>query len=293
MAKALPPLTWFRAFEATARLRSFTRAADELGFTQSAISQHVRALEDRLGSQLFVRGPRSLQLTQAGRLLVPDVTAALAQLGRATQRFVPIQGKDRLTIATSASIAQWILAPQLCAFQKAHPNIAVQIATTNWPDDFTTTKADIEIRFGMADVVGHNATLLTPSTLHAVVAPALVAAMPTGGTLPDMAHVPLIQPVGLSQDWAALGASASPSLALEPAFYVDTHGLGVDLAVAGAGVALAHAQITRQPIALGQLVVLPIAPIVADEGYYLAAQPTYLPEAQAAFIAWFRQIAPQ
>ncbi|WP_319799781.1 LysR family transcriptional regulator [Roseobacter weihaiensis] len=83
MKKPLPPVTWFRAFDATARHLSFTLAAQELGFTQSAISQNVRALEQKLGTPLFVRGHRALSLTQAGRLLVPDVAAAIAQLEQA------------------------------------------------------------------------------------------------------------------------------------------------------------------------------------------------------------------
>ncbi|MEM6498530.1 MAG: LysR family transcriptional regulator, partial [Pseudomonadota bacterium] len=67
MSRSLPPLTWFRAFEAAARYLNFTTAADELGLTQSAVSQHVRALEERFGTQLFERKPRGLALTDDGR----------------------------------------------------------------------------------------------------------------------------------------------------------------------------------------------------------------------------------
>ncbi len=126
MPKSLPPLTWFRAFDAAARNLSFTAAADELGFTQSAISQHVRALEDRLGTQLFIRGHRALQLTDAGRMLVPDVAAAMARLTHATERFLPTISRQKLTIATSASIASWVLAPRLAQFHAAFPK-------AHWP----------------------------------------------------------------------------------------------------------------------------------------------------------------
>ena len=113
MKKPLPPITWFRAFDATARHLSFTLAAQELGFTQSAISQNVRALEDKLGTPLFIRGPRRLSLTEAGRLLVPDVAAAMAQLEDATARFLPVSDRERLSVAVSTSIAQWVIAPGL------------------------------------------------------------------------------------------------------------------------------------------------------------------------------------
>ena len=70
MTRTLPPLTWFRAFESAARHLSFTAAAGELSLTQSAISQHVRALEQRLGDRLFVRKARGVALTDAGRRLL-------------------------------------------------------------------------------------------------------------------------------------------------------------------------------------------------------------------------------
>ena len=172
MPKSLTPLTWFRAFDAAARHLSFTAAADELGFTQSAISQHVRALEQRLGAPLFIRGKRALILTEAGRGLVPDVAAAMAQLARATERFVPSPEVPKLPIATSASVSQWVMAPGLRHFLAAHPGSALQLVSTIWPDDFSATRADIDIRFGADAVVGRNATLIEPSQLCAVVAKA-------------------------------------------------------------------------------------------------------------------------
>ena len=290
MAKALPPLTWFRAFEAAARHLSFTQAAAELRVTQSAISQHVRALETRLGSPLFVRANRALQLTDAGRLLLPDVTAALGQLDHATMRFQPRISKPRLTVAVSASIAQWVIVPALADFQQKHPEIVVQLVTTVWPDDFTATSADVEIRFGASSVVGLDAQLLEPSYLHAVAAPELLARLGDGDLLASMAQVPLIQPIGISQSWAAMGKAAADPLALEPSVLVDTHGLAVDLAVAGAGVALTHVQITKAALQRGALVALPFGEVRADEGYYIAERPSEYPVERDLFITWFRSI---
>lgn len=293
MAKSLPPLTWFRAFEAAARHLSFTMAAEELGFTQSAISQHVRSLEDRLGSQLFVRGNRSLHLTEAGRLLVPDVAAAIAQLQNATHRFIPATGKPKLTIATSASVAHWVIAPHLAGFHARHPDIAVQLVTTVWPDDFSTTTADIEIRFGSREVVGRQADLLEPSFVHLVAAPDVAARLPEICRLQDLAEFPLIQPVGLSTSWAILGRQGKPPVTLEAASYVDTHGLAVELAIAGAGIAMAHCQITRGPLGQGRLVALDFDAIPAREGYYFGLQSTSHPKEQAAFANWFRDLVAQ
>ncbi|WP_420011886.1 LysR family transcriptional regulator [Tateyamaria sp.] len=282
MPKSLPPLTWFRAFDAAARHLSFTAAADELGFTQSAISQHVRALEQRLGAPLFIRGKRALILTEAGRGLVPDVAAAMAQLAQATERFVPTQEVPKLTIATSASVSQWVLAPGLRHFHAAHPGVALQLVSTIWPDDFSATRADIDIRFGAQAVVGRNAQLLEPSELCAVVA----EGQPIDW---DRAvHLPMIQPVGLSTGWQDIGRAMGRRNWPAPLIEVDTHGLAVDLALQGAGVALTHSLIAQRALQDGRLVALDIPQTRAIEGYYLAQNATNLPIAQQAFVDWFR-----
>ncbi|MGA9410120.1 MAG: LysR family transcriptional regulator [Roseobacter sp.] len=292
MKKPLPPITWFRAFDATARHLSFTLAAQELGFTQSAISQNVRALEDKLGKPLFVRGHRTLSLTQAGRLLVPDVAAAMAQLEQATERFLPETARPKLAIATSVSIAQWVITPRLATFIADHPTIALQISTTIWPDDFASTNADIEIRFGRREVVGAEATLMQPSHLHAVATPEFAKRLGPTLDADALSNVALIQPVGITSGWTALAKKAQLAKSLEPSIFVDTHGLAADLAVSGAGIALSHCQVTRSAISRGLLVALPLPVIPAEEGYYQAVKPSAHPALQKAFIDWLTKPHP-
>jgi LysR family glycine cleavage system transcriptional activator len=277
MQKSLPPLTWFRAFDAAARPLSFTQAANELGLTQSAISQHVRSLEDHLATPLFIRSHRSLQLTDAARLLVPDVAASLARLAQATERFVPQTDRPRLTLATSVSVAQHLIAPHLSTFQNQHPDVAIQIVTAIWPDDFASTNADIEIRFGTADVVGQGAELLHPSMLHAVATPEICAS--SAQTLQDQT---LIQPLGLSTSWSAFANLPDR----EADIFVDTHGLAVDLALGGAGIALTHSLITGPALKAGHLATLPLPAVPAEEGYYLHQKTATHQSLQTAFIDW-------
>ncbi|MDO7559819.1 MAG: LysR family transcriptional regulator, partial [Paracoccaceae bacterium] len=116
MRRTPPPLNWFRVFEASARHLKFTHAAVELGMTQSAVSQQIRAFEARLGVQLFVRKPRGLALSDAGRKLVPKIEAALNDLDAAGRMFDPKPKEGLVTIACSVSIAQWIIAPHLAQF---------------------------------------------------------------------------------------------------------------------------------------------------------------------------------
>ena len=116
----MPPLTWFRAFDAAARHLNFTAAAEELGLTQSAISQHVRSLELRFGTILFERKPRGLALTDEGRRMVPDVSKALNTLADLSRDFDQRPEGPSLTIASSVSVAQWYLAQGIAGFSITH-----------------------------------------------------------------------------------------------------------------------------------------------------------------------------
>ena len=105
MAQALPPLNWLRAFESAARHLNFTTAAREINLTQSAVSQHIRSLEMRLGAILFVRKARGLAITDSGRQLLASVAPALADLTKATAMFMPQRTENSLKVACSWSFS--------------------------------------------------------------------------------------------------------------------------------------------------------------------------------------------
>src|SRR5690606_21565765 len=121
---ALPPLTSIRAFEAVARHLSFTRAADELGMTQAAVSYQIKLLEERLGTVLFIRKPRQISLSEGGQKLSPQVRQAFDIMREA---FVDTRGEldGLLTITTVPTFASQWLAQNLGLFQIDHPEIAV------------------------------------------------------------------------------------------------------------------------------------------------------------------------
>lgn len=259
MKKSLPPLTWFRAFEAAARHLSFTAAGDEIGLTQSAVSQQVKALETRLRVALFTRHARGLSLTDDGRRLLPQVGAALGVLSAATDTFDAGPTETLLTVASSVSVAQWIIAPALANFTERHPNIRIRFLSAIWPDDFSSARADVEIRFGSEKQVGKNAELLTPSRLVAVKAPDL------DGALRDL---PLIEAVGTSSGWSDW--SARVGTVPEPHIYADSYGMALHFAAQGNGVALVSELLVRHAIETGQIVRAHPAAIPANEGYYLS-----------------------
>lgn len=275
MSKSLPPLTWFRSFEAAARTLSFTAAAEEIGLTQSAVSQQVKSLEMRLGVDLFVRRTRGLALTDAGRKLLPEVGSALEMLSGAAARFDIGAAGDLLTVATSVSIAQWVIAPNLAAFKTQNPEIRLRILSAIWPDDFHASRADVQIRFGSEKQVGAGSQRLLPDHLIAVKSPNLET---------DFGSCPLIETVGTSNGWATWGEANGP--VQEPTVFADTYGMALQLAVHGNGVALVSELVAKHAITSGLVVQAHPGQIESKEGYFLSINEE-LPAA-GVFRDWLR-----
>ncbi len=278
MSRALPPLHWFRSFEAAARHLNVTAAAQELGLTQSAVSQHIRALEVRLGVQLFARKARGLSITDDGRKLLPQVGEALASLHAATAAFETGPSEQLLSIATSVSVAQWLLVPNIDRFLSQHSGLRIRLLSTIWPDEFKASIADVEIRFGAEKQVGDGATRLGPDRLVAV------AKTPLDGPLEQQI---LIETVGTSSGWPAWSARAAVPHELAPSIYVDSYGLALDLARNGKGVALTSSLLARAAIRSGEVTQVHPAALESPEGYFLAAGKA--PHAQA-FAQWLQEL---
>ncbi|WP_305986100.1 LysR family transcriptional regulator [Roseibium sp. MMSF_3544] len=274
MAISLPPLNWFRAFEAAARNLSFTAAAEEIGMTQSAVSQQVKSLELRLGVPLFERKARGLALTDHARRLLPQVDTALATLTTATDAFVTDQEKELLTVSASVSVIQWVIAPLLPDFTDDHSDISLRLISAVWPDEFTRIAADVEIRFGSQKQAGEEARLLGSDRLIALKAPGLQ------GRIEDL---PLIEAVGISDGWKswarATGAATKP-----PALFVDSYGPALQLAVHGNGVCLVHELLAAHPRQQGLIELAHDVPVPAHESYYLSVKSDT--KAARAFSDW-------
>jgi len=268
MSRALPPLTWFRAFEASARHLSFTAAAEELHLTQSAISQQVKSLEIRFGVRLFQRLPRGLALTDEARRLLPEVVAALGLLADIAGEYELRDSERLLTVAASVSFIEWIIAPALPRLQADHPGLELRLISTVWPDDFRAAHADVEIRFGSAALVGKGAERLQPDELLLVASPAL-AVDPA-----RLAEYPLIETVGTADDWALWSKATGAGKRLRPSLFVDYHGAALDLAVAGAGIALTSSLLAAPCLADGSLARIGGDSIPARDGYFLATGST-------------------
>jgi LysR family glycine cleavage system transcriptional activator len=270
MAQALPPLNWLRAFESAARHLNFTTAAREINLTQSAVSQHIRSLEMRLGAILFVRKARGLAITDSGRQLLASVAPALADLTKATAMFMPQRTENSLKVACSWSFSLAWLSSRLGLFLSSFPGVRVQIVSTLWPDDNKLVGADIEIRYGSKELAGEGAELLFSDEVIPVCAP---HKLPDHSTIESMYQGGLIHTVGSSDTWY----SWSESLGLKPpeaiSCSVDSYSIALELARNGVGVALVSRVIVKDSLRSGTLVVPVNLAAPAIDNHYLAVNP--------------------
>lgn len=267
MAQTLPPLNWLRAFESAARHLNFTVTARELNLTQSAVSQHVRSLEMRLGTSLFIRKARGLAMTDSGRQLLASVAPALADLTKATAMFMPQQTDDSLKIACSWSFSLAWLSPRLAQFMNSYPSIRVQIVGTLWPDDNRLVDADIEIRFGSRQLAGDGAELLFADEVVPVCAP---HNLPQHPTVESMYQSGLIHTVGSSDTWYAWAEHHSVQPPDSVSCTVDSYSVALALARNGVGVALVSRVIVEESLRSGALVVPVNLVAPAIDNHYLA-----------------------
>lgn len=277
MPRPLPPLNSLRAFEAAARLRSFTKAAEELHVTQTAISHQIRKLEDELGQRLFVRVPGAVHLTAEAQTYLTAVHDAFEELRDATARLRGA-GEDRaLRLSATPSFASKWLVPRLAGFQAAHPEIAVEVSTSLALVDFRAGEADLAIRYGRGQWPGLRATWLLAEDIFPVCAPALLHGMPPLRVPADLAQHRLLSVSTYRDEWALwLTAAGLPPVLADRALSFDMPLLAYQAAMDGMGVALGHTPLVEADIAAGRLVAPFAMSLPSEMGFYFV-----VPEATA------------
>lgn len=252
MARQLPPLTWLRAFEASARHLSFTNAAAELNLTQAAISKQVRLLEHFLAEPLFQRKPRSLVITKVGAAYLPKVRDAFERLADGTEEVFGGRRAGVLTIRAAAGFAVNWLAPRLGRFFDAYPDIPLRIASSVWNDDFDKERFDLDIQYGSGNWPEYRADQLTFETISPVCAPALATALHTPS---DLDQHRLLHVLGYEEGWAVwLKAAGLGPIGAGRGMQCDTSLMAFALAKQGLGVALARSSLVQGELDCNQLV---------------------------------------
>lgn len=250
---ALPPLTSIRAFEAVARHLSFTKAAEELGMTQAAVSYQIRILEERVGAPLFLRKPRQIALSETGARLAPDVTKAFDTL---RETFADSRGlvDGMLSISSVPTFASHWLAANIGLFQLANPEIAVRVEASPHLVDFGTEEFDVAIRATSRLQDGLVWNLLLKAEFAPMLSPRLVEEYQVRDPA-DLLRVPQITPDDpWLYAWLKLAGVSVPPTPDRPFSRLGAQNLEAAAAIAGRGVAMVTPAFYADDVASGRLV---------------------------------------
>jgi LysR family transcriptional regulator, glycine cleavage system transcriptional activator len=291
----LPPLDLFRAFEAVARHRSFTLAAEELCLTQSAVSRQIKSLEDALDLQLFRRLHRAIEVTPEGRRLFESVTrgldevsACLAALGASTK-------SPQITVSASVAFAWFWLMPRLERFSRLQPDVGLRVLATDQPVLPGAGEVDVAILFGSGRWEGLEARLLFGERVYPVCSPAYLRDHPVLQRPEDLLdqtllHLEYGKPSFGGVDWRTWllrqGVNGQP---VRRGLRFNSYPMVLQAAEAGQGVALGWSYITDPLLAEGRLVCPVDRALETQEGYYLCTSSTALKtEGTGPFLDWIR-----
>jgi LysR family glycine cleavage system transcriptional activator len=268
---------------------SFTKAAEELNVTQTAISHQIRRLEEELGLKLFARQNRSLALTADGRDYLPGIRAAFQDLRLATERLKRRDNANVLTVSTLTSFAAKWLMPRVSKFQQQHPSIDVRVTTSTELTDFASDGVDVGIRYGHGKWPGLRSDWLMAEELFPVCSPALLKGEHPIRTPADLKHHTLLYSShDMEDDWRLWLTAAGVSLEIlkQPVLQFDMIFMTVQAAIDGLGVAVGRTAFVESDLSAGRLVAPFDVTLPIDVGFYLVCPES---SADTPKIAAFRE----
>jgi LysR family glycine cleavage system transcriptional activator len=274
----MPPLNALRAFEATARHLSLTKAALELHVSPGAISHQLRGLEELLRVKLFERGIRKIALTPAGKTLYPGIQRGFSHISDAVADLKQAGDQQVLVVSTSPGLTSKWLVPRLYRFANAHPDIDVRISSSLHNANFTTDGVNVALR-NMP--IGHQpdsslvVEKLVEVKLVPVCSPRLMDVRGSWPTPHALARMPLIHDnvlVGRAtlpawEDW--FRAAGVGGIDLSRGLHFNSLDHALDAASEGAGVLLAHDLLAYDDLRTGRLVIPVPLTLPSGRAYHL------------------------
>lgn len=297
--EVMPPFLSLRVFEAAARLRSFARAAEELGVTAGAISQHIRVLEEFAGQPLFRRLGRGVELTEAGRAAFAHASAAMGEMLQAGRAMRAGWRGRRISISTAPSFASKWLIPRLGKFQELYPAIEVRLSADMALVDFAGSDIDFAIRYGPGGYDSLHCERLMAESVIVVASPTLLEGQGSLRAAEDLLSLPLIHDDAAERDpscptWAMwFAARGHRHDGADRGLRFNQSSLALEAAVAGKGLVLAKRHLALRDLGSGALV----APL--DENHAPVSFSYWLvwprgrrfERSQTAFLEWLREQA--
>lgn len=297
--RRLPSLDFLKGFEASGRHLSFTRAAQELFVTQSALSRQVQALEEALGIPLFVRRHRALALTAAGAAFHRDVTVALGAIVSAAEAARGVHRTPGLTLSTTVSFASLWVIPRLPSFRASHPEVEVYVSADDRLIDLGRGDVDVAVRYLPDSRAPEGGVRLFGERMLPVVSPGLLRrrGMPLAKPSDLARHVllHLDDPEGRTPwlEWNVwLAANGQPGLKAAGSLRFKLYDQVIQATVGGQGVALGRVPLIAEHLRDGRLVAPFAKRYDSARGYYAVVAPHAVERPDAvAFVAWLRDEA--
>jgi LysR family transcriptional regulator, glycine cleavage system transcriptional activator len=286
----LPPLVWLRAFEAAARHLSFTDAAIELNLTQAAVSKHVKSLELHLRQPLFVRRPRSLQISKTGEAYLPKVRDAFERLSVGTREVFGTRRTQELTLRCAVSFAVNWLAPRLPEFLNQYPGTDIKIISSVWNSELGPDAHDLDIQYGTGKWRGMRSYRLSWETITPLCAPSIARRISTPD---DLSAQRLLHVLGYQEGWGTwLQAAGAKSVNPGQGIKLDTSLMAFELARQGGGVALGRQSLSSRARETGRLVAPFDLDVPIDEAFHLLqpVESDIHPDA-SLFVEWITIVA--
>ena len=272
----LPPLGFFQGFEAAARHLSFTKAAEELFITQSAVSRQIKTLEDHLGVALFDRRPRALALTEKGHELYRLATDVLERLQVATDQIKAQSRTRQISLTTTTGFASLWLIPRLQRFTSRHPDIDVRISATIEILNLERSLFDLAIRYCRPETVPDGAVRLFGEEVLPVCSPSLLRDRSRPLRRPqDLARQVLLHfdypgAEKMVMDWGTwLTALGIGDLKAAGALHFSQYEQMIQAAISGQGVALGRQPLVNELIQSGALAAPFSEAVVGTRAYFV------------------------
>ncbi|WP_341915721.1 LysR substrate-binding domain-containing protein [Ferrovibrio terrae] len=286
--RPLPPLNALRAFEATVRLGSLTKAAEELGVTHGAISRHIQTLEGFLGIKLFQPSGRGRVPTPRAATYFADVHASLDRLAGATERMREPTAMRVLRVSTLATFAMRWLIPRLSAFQMAHPQVEVRLMTSATPSlEQIDGDFDVVIRRHQMHKPGFACQQFLLERNLPVAAPALLQKHPIK-TARDLLTAPLLhcdsKPFAWTEWFTAAGIRRSQVPTAGARF--ENYYFTLEAAARGLGFAVGALPLIDDDLSAGRLVAPLSGPIALSDGYHVLYPANRSKGSVMQFVAW-------
>lgn len=287
MARRLPPLNSLKCFEATGRLLSFTRAADELNVTQAAVSHQIKVIEEDLGVQLFVRHPRKLVLTEQGKLLLPEVIEAFDKISSAVGALRKEQYINIISVRLAPSFAAKWLSPRLKYFWLQYPDIDLRLFHAHPAVDFDREDIDLAVTYGKGDWSGVVADELLSLDFFPVCSPAFMNNDKPLSDIDNLRYYTLLHDASFEcwHDWLELAEVGD--IPANRGTVIDDTNVLIQAAVDGQGVALGSMTFVGDLLDSGRLVRPFDITLRNDSAYYVVCPPGHLNNpAVKAFKDW-------